>query len=116
MNNSFKALLGAALLGFIMAGCGSSQYRSGDTCGGDCQKACCSSEEKSCGDDCKKACCSTQACSHPNSTFACSNCTDDKHCCAACATKDAAACPDCVASAKACTGCSDSIKCNSCTA
>ncbi len=62
-----------------------------------CTKPCCAGKSaKACGADCTKPCCAgKQACSHPNSTFSCPNCTDGKYCCADCAAKDAAACPDC---------------------
>jgi len=59
-------------------------------------KECADKKAEACGDDCSKPCCAAQqVCSHPNSTFECPNCTDGKYCCAGCAAKDAAACPDC---------------------
>lgn len=161
MNNTIKALLGAALLTVVMTGCetmaeraakcpdgkacnpaqcddnancdpskcekkdcpkaasackdgSKAECKDGDAkaCSGDakacadgkaasckdgCTKPCCADKEaKACGADCTKPCCADkQVCSHPNSTFSCPNCTDGNHCCAGCAAKDAAACPDC---------------------
>lgn len=145
MNNTIKALLGAALLTVVMSGCETMAQRAANcpdgkacnpaqcddnancdpsqcdkkecpkkaaacadgakacpdgkagSCKDGCTKPCCAGKEaKACGADCTKPCCADkQVCSHPNSTFSCPNCTDGKHCCADCAAKDAAACPDC---------------------
>ena len=112
MKNSLKALLGAALVSCVMIGCESTQSRDcdGASCGtaqcdpANCDKESCPKGEEckegkkagACGDDCNKACCSDKmACSHENSTFSCPNCKDGEYCCAGCAAKDAAACPDC---------------------
>jgi len=110
MKNSLKALLGAALVSCIMIGCESTQTRDCDggacdttqcdpsSCDGKaCDKESCP-KAKECKEGCTKACCADkQACAHPNSTFSCPNCTDGNYCCAGCAAKDAAACPDCAA-------------------
>jgi len=127
MNNTIKAILGAALLTVVMTGCETMAERAANCPDGkvcdtakcddnancdpskcekkDCpKKAACADGAKACPDGkagsckegCTKPCCADkQACSHPNSTFSCPNCTDDKYCCAGCAAKDAAACPDC---------------------
>jgi len=118
MNNGIKALLGAALLSCVMIGCESTQNRDCDgkacgtaqcdpsSCDGSaCDKESCPMGAKACADGdktceagCTKPCCAAaEVCSHPNSTFECPNCTDGKYCCAGCAAKDAAACPDCAA-------------------
>ena len=103
------ALFSIVALSALMVGCSSTQTRDCDdnACGtaqcadaancesSTCEKASC--EKKACPADCAKACCADKAaCTHPNTTFSCPNCKDGKACCADCAVKAAAACPDCM--------------------
>lgn len=118
MKNGIKALFGAALISCIMIGCESTQTRNCPDKGNcdpsqcetancdpsSCEEANCPLKAKACADGamtceagCTKPCCAVaEICSHPNSTFECPNCTDGNYCCADCAAKDAAACPDCM--------------------
>ncbi len=70
-------------------------------CKDGCSKPCCESKgDKKCDGDCTKACCDKEgeqasACTHPNTTFECAKCTEGSPCCAGCAAKAAAGCPDC---------------------
>lgn len=73
----------------------------GDSCGTECAdgKAACSGD---CSGEAKGDCCGScatdkqaNACTHPNAMIDCPMCKKGKPCCAECAKKMAAACPDC---------------------
>ncbi|MEX0876084.1 MAG: hypothetical protein WD114_01375 [Phycisphaerales bacterium] len=93
------AFFSAIALSALMVGCSSTQTRDGkDCCEGD-----------------KAECCMMQ-CDHANTAFECPNCEPGKPCCAGCAAKAAAMCPDCEGkdSAKACGDCKDKKTAHAC--
>jgi len=108
------ALFGALAISALLVGCSSTQTCDTDNkmcntaqCadGADCDpsncdKANCKKGAKMCKDGCTKPCCGEKgdkmsSCTHPNTTFECAKCTEGSPCCAGCAAKAAAGCPDC---------------------